>query len=110
MIFKFYSLLSKIPDLKSFPIKPYYVRFSLDTLTTGIDNIRYDVHLSSGFCKTANKIITRLIAKHTKSEDILDTGKSSLNFIEDEKEFKNIVSPVKYKNYSLRSILKTSFV
>jgi len=94
MIFKFYSLLSKIPDLNCFPVKPYYIRFSLDTLTTGVDNIRYDVHLSSGFCKTANKIITHLVAKHTRSEDILDTDKSSLNFIENEKEFKNICQDI----------------
>ncbi len=88
MIFKFYSLLSKVPNLNCFPLKPYYIKFSLDTLTTGVDNIRYDVHLSSGFCKTANKIITQIVAKHTRSEDILDTEKSSLNFIEDEKKFR----------------------
>jgi len=94
MIFKFHNILSKIPDLDRFSLKPYYVRFSLETLTPGVDNIRYDVHLSSGFCKTAGKIITRLVAKHTRSEDILDTEKSSLNFIEDEKEFRQLCQDI----------------
>ena len=61
---------SKLPILREFPLKSYSFNLSIDRLCLGVDNIRYDVYLSPGFCEPATKIVSQLIAKHSKAEKI----------------------------------------
>ncbi|MBW1726942.1 MAG: hypothetical protein JRJ62_05050 [Deltaproteobacteria bacterium] len=71
------TLFSKSSDLKDLPLETYSVSFSLDKLVPGVDNIRYDVHLSPALCKAANKVIRRLLGKHARVEKILGIDKTS---------------------------------
>ncbi len=76
-MFTFFKKFFRPPSLKEFPIKTSAITFSLDRLARGVDNIRYDVHLSPDFCKAAIKMVTQIIAMHTKSEEILGLDKSA---------------------------------
>ncbi len=67
-MFGFLQKTRKIPSLSKFPLKSYYNDFSLEQLTVGVDNIRYDVLLSPTFVKSARKIIARLVARHAGVE------------------------------------------
>lgn len=68
---------SRPPSLKAFPLKTYSFNLSIDRLCPGVDNIRYDVHLSPGFCEAATKIVSQLIARHSRVEKVLHTDKAS---------------------------------
>ena len=50
-----FTLSAKPPRLKSLPLKPYLVDFSLDRLVFGVDNIRFDVYISPRFCNVLEK-------------------------------------------------------
>lgn len=83
----------KPPTLKGLSLNVRTVNLSLDGLRTGVDNIRHDVHLSDGFCKTVYDLTIHLIAKHTRTEDILNLDKSSI--LSNEKEqFKRLCAEV----------------
>ncbi len=68
---------SRPPSLKAFPLKTYSFNLSIDRLCPGVDNIRYDVHLSPGFCEAATKIVSQLIARHSRVEKVLHADKAS---------------------------------
>ena len=53
----------------------------------GVDNFRYDVHLSPVFCEAASRIIFHLIIKHAKADNEL--GKTFDSF-KDRDEFKRL--------------------
>ena len=63
----FFNFFTKVPNLKEFPLKSYSINLSLNRLNLGVDNIRFDVYLSSEFCKTTSKVILQLIVKNFKS-------------------------------------------
>ncbi|QTA91391.1 hypothetical protein [Desulfonema magnum] len=92
-MFTFLKNSFKPLSLKEFPIKTPEIIFSLNRLARGVDNIRYDVHLSPDFCKAAIKIITQIIAAHTKSEEILGLDKSA-NPGKEKDEFKRLCHEV----------------
>ncbi|MGD2030170.1 MAG: hypothetical protein PVG86_09565 [Desulfobacterales bacterium] len=71
------NLFTKPSDLIDLPLETYSVSLSLDNLVPGVDNIRYDVHLSPALCKSANKVIRRLLGKHAHVEKILGIDKGS---------------------------------
>ena len=50
----------------SAPLKCYRVQFSLDKLTPGIDNIRYDVNISAAFRETTTQLVAKLILGEVK--------------------------------------------
>ena len=52
-------------------LKPYTISFSLDKITPGVDNVRYDVCLSPELCKTAGDLVLRLVSEHAKADEIL---------------------------------------
>lgn len=66
---KFFSNLRSLPPLSSFPLKRYEVRFSLDRLVLGADNIRHDALISPAFIAATRKIAARLISQHSGVED-----------------------------------------
>ena len=63
--------------LKDLLQKAEYVRIAFDRLNLGVDNIRYDVHLSPKFCSIASKLAFRLITLAAHIEDAVDTGTQS---------------------------------
>ena len=67
-------------------MKASKMTFSLNRLIRGVDNIRYDVHLSPNFCKTVSKIVTRVLAAHTQSEESLNLGKTGKTPMAKEKD------------------------
>ncbi len=81
--------LSKLPDMREFSLKMRSVKFSIEGLATGVDNIHYDVYLSPGFCKTVSRIVSQLIIMDTQTEGILGLKKIS-DLGEEKKEFKRL--------------------
>jgi class 3 adenylate cyclase len=79
---------SRVSNLREFPLKTYSLNFSLDRLCPGVDNIRYDVHLSPGFCEAAAKIVSQLVARHCKVEKMLDMDRAS--WVREKHDFKHL--------------------
>lgn len=52
-------------DLKALQLKPYSIELPFFRLKLGVDNVRYDVHLSSEFRKVTERFIFELIIKHS---------------------------------------------
>jgi len=65
-----------LPELKS-----YMVNFSLNRLVPGVDNIRYDVHLSPKLQKSSIDILKHLVAKHVKTTESNEIIKDSEDWI-----------------------------
>ena len=76
-------------DLTGLPLKAYSVKFSLDRLIPGVDNIRHDVLLSPDFCKSSSKLVYQLFLKHAKAKKILNIDPTSSLVIERD-EFKHL--------------------
>jgi len=85
----FFQNFFKLPCLKKFPLKNSNVSFSLNRLTRGVDNIRYDVRLSPDFCKAVSKIVVQVIAAHTQSEEIPNLDRAS-SLSRERDEFKRL--------------------
>jgi hypothetical protein len=62
--FKIYFFTSLAPSLDQFPVESYGNSFALGRLTPGVDNNRYDVYLSSAFCKSSKQFILRVIEEN----------------------------------------------
>jgi len=85
----FFKKFFRFPGLRELPLKTSAVSFSLERLVRGVDNIRYDVYLSPDFRKSVGKIVTQLVAAHTRSEEILHLENTS-NWIKEKDEFKQL--------------------
>jgi hypothetical protein len=88
-----FTLFSNYSDLKGLPLKAYSVKFSLDRLTPGVDNVRHDVLLSPDFCKSASKLVYQLFLKHTKAKKILNIDSTS-SLVTERDEFKHLCRDV----------------
>ena len=77
-----------LPALSDFKLEKQDLSFSLDKLTTGVDNLRYDVLLSPKISKAAADIAYHFLAEYSGLEEILGIDRSS-NMNEREK-FKTI--------------------
>jgi len=55
-----------LPNIREFPLEAYSIKFSLDRLVLGVDNIRYDVHLSPSFCMAGKKVVIQLFARYSR--------------------------------------------
>ena len=63
-----------LPNIREFPLETYSIKFSLDKLTLGVDNIRYDVHLSPSFCTASKKFVTQLFARYSQVGEMPGMG------------------------------------
>jgi hypothetical protein len=77
-MFSFWRNISRLTDLSDFPLKRFRFRLSLDRLLLGVDNIRYDVHLSPIFYKAVTRIVPQMIARHFQTEHIFSIEKPAL--------------------------------
>ena len=66
---------------------PYSADFSLKRIMPGVDNFRYDVHLSPMFCEAVSRIAFHFIIKHARAEEELD---ERFNWLKDRDEFKRL--------------------
>ncbi|MBC2694902.1 MAG: hypothetical protein HF982_06440 [Desulfobacteraceae bacterium] len=89
----FFNFFTKVPNLKEFPLKSYSINLSLNRLTLGVYNIRFDVYLSPGFCKTTSKVILQLIAKNFKSTNAPGLDKK-FDWFKERNEFKRLCCDV----------------
>lgn len=64
----FFELFTKPPSLKNIDLKCYQVTYSLNRLVFGVDNIRYDVHISTEVCNALKRTTNLLMIKHSRSE------------------------------------------
>ncbi|CAN2042385.1 Guanylate cyclase domain-containing protein [Candidatus Magnetomoraceae bacterium gMMP-15] len=87
-----FSFFTKLPQLNNFSLKSYSVCFSLNKLGPGIDNFRFDVHLSPGFCKASSKITAQIISSRAGVEEILNAQDTRSNRIKERDEFKRLYS------------------
>jgi hypothetical protein len=67
-MFDLFGLFAKPPSLKNLPLQTYLVDFSLDRLSTGVDNIHIDVHISPQFQNTVKRAAYLLISKYSGLE------------------------------------------
>ena len=88
-----FTLFSNYSDLKGLPLKAYSVKFSLDRLTPGVDNVRHDVLLSPDFCKSVSKLVYQLFLKHAKAKKILNIDSTS-SLVTERDEFKHLCRDV----------------
>ncbi len=63
-----------LPSLGRFALSPYKIRFALDGLILGVDNLRHDVNLSPTFCSATSRIASRLILRHLGMERQASSG------------------------------------
>ena len=66
---------------------PYSAHFSLNRIMPGVDNFRYDVHISPVFQESVSKIIFHLILKTAKAEEDIEV---EFNWTKDKEEFKKL--------------------
>ena len=71
------------------PLKPYQHRFGLGRLKLGVDNLRYDIHLSPGFIKATRRMALQLIGRISGVSDLPDF-ENGFNWYRGEKEFKGL--------------------
>ncbi len=93
-MYEFLKYKSSLPRLDDFPLKSYTCNFSIEKLTIGIDNIRCDVYLSPVFCKATVRIVSHLMARYTRTEELgkHDRSKSWAKEIDKYKRlYKNIM-------------------
>lgn len=83
------GFFQKLPGLEGLPLEVYAVDFKLDRLVPGVDNRHYDVHLSPGFCKSADRAIRHLFNKLADVEPIFGTDNTS-NLAKEIEEFKRL--------------------
>ncbi|OQY05292.1 MAG: hypothetical protein B6I22_07685 [Desulfobacteraceae bacterium 4572_123] len=84
---------SKLPDIRDLPLKVYSFDFSLDKLTPGVDNIRYDVHLSPGFIKSVGDTIFSMVVSQAKVGRLLGMGKKQ-TWQSEKDEFKKLCGDI----------------
>ena len=89
----FFNFFTKDLNLKGFPLKSYSINFSLNRLNLGVDNIRFDVHLSPEFCKTTSRVILQLIARQFKSSHTPDLDRK-FDWFKERDEFKRLCREV----------------
>jgi len=71
------------------PLKPYRHTFDLNRLKLGVDNLRYDLHLSPGFVKAVRRMALQLIGRLSGINDLPDF-ENGYNWYRGEKEFKGL--------------------
>ena len=76
-----------LPNIREFSLETYSIKFSLAKLVLGVDNIRYDVHLSPSFCIASKKVVTQLFAKYSQVGEMSGIG-SSARWNKERDEFK----------------------
>lgn len=79
-------VLANLGDTK---LSLYGLNFSLDRLSLGVDNIRYDVYLSPAFHTAVTRFIPQLIARHFKAEAAFPVEDGPA-WTESRKEFKRL--------------------
>lgn len=65
----------------------YSAHFSLNRIMPGVDNFRYDVHLSPVFCETVSRIIFHLIIRSARADEDLGI---EIDWTKDRDEFKRV--------------------
>jgi hypothetical protein len=83
----------KLPKLQGFTLETYSVKFSLDKISIGVDNIHYDVYLSPGFHKATRKVVLRLLSNYANAKYFLNLDKIS-NLAKERDEFKRLCRDV----------------
>lgn len=76
------------PDNNDLLLKSYSIGFALNRLTPGVDNIRYDVHLSPGLCRAAENITKHLVARHAKAGVTPDPSTQTIAWAKIKEEFR----------------------
>ena len=71
------------------PLKPYGHGFALNRLKLGVDNLRYDLHLSPGFIKATRRMALQLIGRISGVSDLPDY-ENGFNWYRGEKEYKGL--------------------
>lgn len=63
------------------PFRHYHVQFSLDKLTPGVDNVRYDVNISSAFRNTTTQLVGKLTLAEAKKlvGDLIEKNNSRID-------------------------------
>jgi len=76
------KMFSEKIDIGTLPLKYHPSILKLDRLVLGVDNVRFDVHLSKGFYQITKNFIFQLIAKHGQITE-LSGVKEKFNWIQE---------------------------
>jgi hypothetical protein len=70
---------------------PYSAHFSLNRIMPGVDNFRYDVHLSPVFRETVSRIIYHLVLRVTRADEDLNI---EFDWSREKEEFKRLCKDI----------------
>lgn len=71
----FPCFVSKLPSLKTLPLKRYRINFSLDRLVLGVDSLHIDVRLSTQVHMAVKRVVSVLMIRHSRCEDFFEDDK-----------------------------------
>jgi hypothetical protein len=66
-VFSFFNFSHTPPSLKQLPLKPYQIKFPLNRLVLGVDNIHLDVYINAQVHNTIKQTAALLIIKHSQT-------------------------------------------
>ena len=73
-----FFLIGRKPGLADLELKSYSRKLSLDKLTIGVDNIRYDVRLSPAFRVSVRELAAKLVAIHSQTGNVFERANDSV--------------------------------
>ena len=59
------------------PVQRYDVRFSLDRLAIGVDNVHFDVRLSEQLMQSVERCALYVVTRHTGTQQMLKTDRAA---------------------------------
>ncbi len=80
-------------DLNKFQLKAYSVELPFTRLKLGVDNVRYDVYISSEFRKVTERFIFELIIKYAEASEPFIIN-PEINWFKETSEFQRLCSEI----------------
>ncbi len=87
------KIINKYPGSDTFPLETYTIELPFNRLKLGVDNVRYDVHISPEFHKRAQLIIFELIIKHAEASEPFTINKQ-FNWFKETPLFKRLCAEI----------------
>ncbi len=94
----------KPPDISTFNLKSYAVELPFHRLKLGVDNVRYDVHISPDFRVSARRIIFKLIIQHAAASPLFVVT-PDFNWSKEIAEFKRLCKEISTEGINLAKSL-----
>ncbi|RJP37120.1 MAG: hypothetical protein C4548_14780 [Desulfobacteraceae bacterium] len=92
------------PDISTLKLRSYAVELPLHRLKLGVDNVRYDVHVSPDFRISARRIIFELIIRHAQASPLFVVA-ADFNWSGEIAEFKRLCAEISTEGINMAKSL-----